>query len=839
MADQLPHDTSTKRKLNDHTGASTARMRHNQILFNSSLRTPIQFFVRMFSGKTLVIQADSSDTVASVHWKIHSITGLRPIESTSSAVPSMQEGLIYRGKQLELSQTLSECGIQNDDTLQLVRRMRSMHHPQTWKLMSDLNLIIDDLCNCNDNPNIITYVTRLSNMLTDFLIKTPNYSADGSEEYLHIFIHSSVPSSLVKLYVSPSLITKQAAHGCICQFVQNCLNHFTNPTTVYRLIAPILFEFCTILRGAAGVDDDLYLFFRSRLAAMMQENVHDVKHVLTLHHVFPFVDELATTLSHSLELSAQSPDFKQLSDSDVLVFIQLMHSVEQVIRRQTAFGSPVSLPWLMQDEEANELKGVHTIICNLLDKMELCLKELENQLALVNIGRREPIVGCWFQYLLILKELESISKLYKGLKEMFWEKMSRRGVGLCYLIGRLSKKSTDYEWILEHKEVTNFKTRQRFALQMLQEGRHMREELWEMLISRSSLFEDSFQYIGHASRRSLRGQLFIRFENEEATGPGVLREWFSLVCEAIFNPQNALFVSCPNDGRRFFPNPVSKVDPLHLEYFVFSGRIIALALLHRVQVGITFDRVFFRQLAGEDISFEDIIDADPYLYRGCKDILEMDAKVVDEDILGLTFVREYEELGSRNVEELCPNGRSMIVNSRNRDNYVNLLVKHRFVTSIAHQVAHFARGFADIITDRELRESFYRILDHEDLNRMLHGSKTAVSVEDWKEHTNYSGYKKDDPQISWFWEIVGSMSAEQRNVLLFFWTSIKSLPVEGFGGLDSKLHIYRISDSHDCLPTSHTCFYRLCFPPYPSMEVMQNRLNIITQNYVGCSFGAA
>ena len=87
-------------------------------------------------------------------------------------------------------------------------------------------------------------------------------------------------------------------------------------------------------------------------------------------------------------------------------------------------------------------------------------------------------------------------------------------------------------------------------------------------------------------------------------------------------------------------------------------------------------------------------------------------------------------------------------------------------------------------------------------------------------------------------QIVGSMSTEQRNVLLFFWTSIKSLPVEGFGGLDSKLHIYRTSVSHDCLPSSRTCFYYLCFPPYPSMDVMRNRLNIITQNYVGCSFGA-
>ncbi|KAG5584718.1 hypothetical protein H5410_045152 [Solanum commersonii] len=670
--------------------------------------------------------------------------------------------------------------------------MRSTRHPHTWRLMNDLNSLIHALCNCNDNIDVNANVTCMMKMLTDFLTMTPKDGADRSEQYLQIFIHSSVPAALVKLYVSPSVTTKQAAHECICQFIDSC-----------KTLLPTL------------------------LAAMMKGYVHDVKCMLRLQDVFPFVRELATRLSCALELSVQSAEFIQLSDSDVCEFIKFMHPVKCAIRHQQTFGSPVSFPSLMQSEAGNEgieIEGVHRVFCDLQEKMELCLKKLESQLGLINKERGEPIVSCWPLYLLILKELESISKLYKGLEEMFWEKMRQRRVELCFLMVRLSKRSTDYQWILEHKKVTNFKIRQRFALKMLREGRHKNEEFYEMLICRSRL--------------SLRGQLFIQFENEEATGPGVLREWFSLVCEAIFNPQNTLFVSCPNDGRRFFPNPASKVDPLHLEYFTFSGRMIALALLHRVEISIAFDCVFFLQLAGEDISFEDIRDADPYLYSGCKKILEMDMKMVDEDILGLTFVCEDEELGSRKVVELCPDGKNTIVNSENRDNYVNLLVKHRFVTSIAHQVAHFSQGFGDIITDRRLRKSFYRILDHEDLNKMLHGSKTAVSVENWKEHTNYNGYKKDDLQISWFWEIVGSMSAEQKNVLLFFWTSIKSLPVEGFGGLDSKLHIYRTLDSHDYLPSSHTCFYRLCFPPYPSMDVMQNRLNIITQNYVGCSFGA-
>ncbi|CAI0440115.1 unnamed protein product [Linum tenue] len=148
----------------------------------------------------------------------------------------------------------------------------------------------------------------------------------------------------------------------------------------------------------------------------------------------------------------------------------------------------------------------------------------------------------------------------------------------------------------------------------------------------------------------------------------------------------------------------------------------------------------------------------------------MDADFIDSDALGLTFVREFEELGSRNFVELCPGGKNVIVNSKNREEYINLLIHHRFVTSISEQ-------------------------------------------------------------------IVGEMSAEQRRILLFFWTSVMYLPVEGFRGLSSRLYIYKSREPHDHLPSSHTCFYRICFPPYPSKDIMQDRLRVITQEHIGRSFG--
>lgn len=214
----------------------------------------------------------------------------------------------------------------------------------------------------------------------------------------------------------------------------------------------------------------------------------------------------------------------------------------------------------------------------------------------------------------------------------------------------------------------------------------------------------------------------------------------------IFFNWFAVFTLC------LFSYAASKVNPLHLEYFNFAGRMIGLALMHKMQIGIVLDRVLFLQLAGLDVSLEDIKDADPFLYSSCKQILKMDSEYIDSDALGLTFVREVEELGPMRVVDLCPGGKDIVVDSKNRNDYVNLLIKHRFVTSISEQVSNFANGFTDIISSR-LLTVFFRSLDLEDLDRMLRGRGNDISLEDWRAHTVYNGYKESDPQILWFWKV--------------------------------------------------------------------------------------
>uniref|UniRef100_K4DH28 HECT-type E3 ubiquitin transferase n=1 Tax=Solanum lycopersicum TaxID=4081 RepID=K4DH28_SOLLC len=782
-------------------------------------QTPIQLFVRSLSKTetTLVLRGYSNDTVEVTKNKIRMLTG----------IPEDNQRLIYNGRHLSCDrETLSFYNVENDTTIHLFGKMRRSTY--TWKITNEMISRIatimgsDHVCSDSD--------------LKDMEMLVRQFSEKGGCNDIDLFISSSAPADLVKMYVSPDNAKRHVADESIRGFI-NSLMSSDLQVRRYNECARIILAFCKELRSEVGLEDLLYSFCRSSTREIVagvgigrcKENIAD--EVLVLKDVFMFVREVVVAdLSRELELSMIPIQFAGISLMSIVHdFLDYMRLVRALMQQ----------PFDSQSDEAvyeteymqsmhHILSELHVVLYDLLDKIERCLRTLEDQRLNV----------LWLsQYLVILKELSNISKFFNS-SEIFWQKLSKRKVSLCYLIEMFAKSSEDYRWIIEHKEVTNFKVRRNFTMMMLEEARDgYKEEAYGMIIDRSMLLDESFEYIVDEDPALLRGDLLLQFKHEEAVGPGVLREWFFLVCREMFNPHRALFVACPNDRRRFFPNSASKVDPMHLEYFTFCGRMVALALMHKIQIGVVFDRVFFLQLAGEDISLEDIRDADPSLYSSWKMILKMDPETVDQDILSLTFAYDVEEMGSRTTIELRPNGKDVAVNSKNRKEYVNLVLQHRFVTSIASQIAHFSQGFSDVTTS-SIGTSFFRSLYLEDLDKMLDGSGTAISVEDWKAHTDYDGYEENDLQISWFWKIVEGMSAEKKNALLFFWTSIRYLPLEGFRGLDTRLSISRSSESCEHLPYAQTCVYLLRFPPYINRVMMQNRLDMITQEHVGCSFGS-
>ncbi|CAK4724683.1 unnamed protein product [Aphanomyces euteiches] len=334
-------------------------------------------------------------------------------------------------------------------------------------------------------------------------------------------------------------------------------------------------------------------------------------------------------------------------------------------------------------------------------------------------------------------------------------------------------------------------------------------------VARHTVLNQSLTAITDLQPSELCTLTTITLEGESGIDAGgIMREWYTILVLAIFEPKQGLFVANKAD-QSFSINPNSKKahGPSHLEKFHSIGRLLGRAIVDGQVLPFHLSIPLFKMLLGYPVSMDDIQYIDLTVYSSLKFI----QGAADVDSLTLTF---SVSLDASTEVDLIPNGRNVAVTNANKADYVDRMVRYLLFGSVAPQLESLVQGLYEVLPP-ELLMAF----DYKELELVLCGF-SEIDVADWKRCTNVS--RSLESIVEWFWEIVeNEMTSVQRERLLQFTTGSSRVPLQGFKGLTSQdgrlcpFSLHGMSYKEGILPRVQSCFNRINMPIYPTKELMR------------------
>ncbi|KAH7888738.1 hypothetical protein F5I97DRAFT_2004510, partial [Phlebopus sp. FC_14] len=399
-----------------------------------------------------------------------------------------------------------------------------------------------------------------------------------------------------------------------------------------------------------------------------------------------------------------------------------------------------------------------------------------------------------------------------------------------------SLMSGSFSLLVHNPRVLDFDNKRNYFAQQLHRRPHTREHYGtlQLNVRRARVFEDSFQYLQRKTGDQIKfGKLSVRFYDEEGVDAGgVTREWFQILARQMFDPNNALFQPCAADRLTYQPNKNSWVNPEHLSFFKFVGRVIGKAIYDGRLLDAYFAKSLYRQLLGKPVDYRDVEWVDPEYYNSLCWILENDPTPLE-----LTFSVEADEFGRNRIFPLKHGGESIPVTQENKREFVQLSANFRLYSSIKEQIENLVAGFQEIIP-----KDLITIFNEQELELLISGTPD-IDVDEWRAATEYNGYTSSDPVIVWWWRALKSFNREERAKVLSFATGTSRVPLSGFVDLQGvqgvqRFSIHRAYGDSNRLPQAHTCFNQIDLPQYSSYEMLRQQL-LLAINEGGEGFGFA
>ncbi|MCP8719720.1 MAG: DUF908 domain-containing protein [Asgard group archaeon] len=503
-----------------------------------------------------------------------------------------------------------------------------------------------------------------------------------------------------------------------------------------------------------------------------------------------------------------------------------------------------------QNDEIEELTGLYKKLAlgSLWDALSECLRILEEKPHLHNIAnallpliealmvvckhskvRELPIRDC------LKYEAKKIDFTKEPIESLFFSFTDEHKKILNQMVrSNPNLMSGPFGMLVRNPRVLEFDNKKNYFDRKLHQDKKENRKLL-VSVRRDQVFLDSYRALFFKPKDEFRNaKLEINFKGEQGIDAGgVTREWYQVLSRQMFNPDYALFTPVVSDETTFHPNRTSYINPEHLSFFKFIGRIIGKAIHDNCFLDCHFSRAVYKRILGKQQSLKDMETLDLEYFKSLMWMLENDiTDVITED-----FSVETDDYGEHKIIDLIPNGRNIPVTEENKHEYVKKVVEYRLQTSVEEQMENFLMGFHEIIP-----KDLVAIFDEKELELLISGLPD-IDVVDWQNNTTYNNYSPLSLQIQWFWRAVKSFDNEERARLLQFATGTSKVPLNGFKELSGasgtcKFSIHRDYGASDRLPSSHTCFNQIDLPSYESYETLRGSLLMaITEGHEG--FGLA
>ncbi|CAI4222366.1 unnamed protein product [Auanema sp. JU1783] len=279
-----------------------------------------------------------------------------------------------------------------------------------------------------------------------------------------------------------------------------------------------------------------------------------------------------------------------------------------------------------------------------------------------------------------------------------------------------------------------------------------------------------------------------------------------------------LFVRSSKTSSFVIPFP-GNLSPMRLNAFRNVGRVMGLCLAQGELFPIKLCRHIFKFILDRPIGWLDLQFYDLQLFNSLRQVLL--SREEDFDPLSLRFLDEATDGISIKTTPLKLNGEDIPVTKDNVVEYVHRLISSRLSGPDNLKCLNaIKQGVHDVLPVEALR-----VLNAEDMRLMICGSDT-ICITTLQYRTSFSDESHSssdtiDKFKDWFWSVFESLSNQEKQDLLFFWTGAPSLP-------PSSLYPYptvMIRPPDDLyLPTANTCISRLYVPLYSTRKILKNKL---------------